>query len=58
MKNIKTKTGYPAPRSGQYEPKGFKGKEITLSKGDRTPPYKGKARTFSLVDATKHQKKK
>jgi len=52
---VKTKTGGTAPKSGQYQPAGTK-KEITLSKGDRVPPYDGKAKTFKLVDETKHKK--
>ena len=53
---IRTKTGQKAPRSGQYRPTDSK-LEITLSKGDRVPPYGGKARTFTLVDKTKHKGK-
>ncbi len=49
-----TKTGQKAPASGQYRPKGTK-HEITLSKGDRVPPYEGDAKTFVLVDKTKHK---
>ncbi len=30
--------------------------EITLTKGERVPPYRGKARTFTLADATKHRR--
>ena len=51
----KTKTGGTAPKSGQYQVSGMK-REITLSKGERVPPYGGKARTFVLVDKTKHKK--
>ncbi len=53
-KKITTQTGGRAPVSGQYEPKGTK-QEITLSKGDRVPPYHGKAKNFILVDRTKHK---
>lgn len=52
---VKTKTGSTAPKSGQYQPSGTK-KEITLTKGERVPPYGGKAKTFVLVDKTKHKK--
>lgn len=52
---MSTKTGGTAPKSGQYRVKGTKF-EITLTKGERVPPYRGKARTFTLVDATKHQR--
>lgn len=51
---VKTKTGKTALKSGQYQPAGTK-KEITLTKGERVPPYGGKAKTFKLVDATKHK---
>jgi hypothetical protein len=51
---VKTKTGGTAPKSGQYQPSGTK-KEITLTKGERVPPYGGKAKTFVLVDKTKHK---
>jgi len=52
---IVIKTGGVAPKSGQYGVKGTKF-EITLTKGERVPPYRGKARTFILTDATKHRK--
>jgi hypothetical protein len=50
-----TRTGERAPISGQYQPAGTK-QEITLSRGDRVPPYHGRAKTFVLVDRTKHKK--
>ncbi|MDD2646861.1 MAG: hypothetical protein PHV78_02615 [Patescibacteria group bacterium] len=50
---ISVKTGQIAPISGQYRPVGTTF-EITLSKGDRVPPYQGRAWTFVLVDKTKH----
>jgi hypothetical protein len=50
----KIKTGGIAPKSGQYQVPGTK-LEITLSRGDRVPPYGGKAKTFVLVDKTKHK---
>lgn len=52
----KVKTGGTTQKSGQYKAEGTKTLEITLSRGDRVPPYKGKARTFVLVDKTKHSK--
>ena len=55
---VKVHTGQFAPKSGQYRPLGFVKVEITLTKGEKTPPYKGEARTFILEDATKHQKNK
>lgn len=51
----KIKTGGTAPKSGQYQVSGKK-QEITLTKGERVPPYGGKANTFILVDKTKHKK--
>ena len=50
----KIATGGTAKISGQYKVPGMK-REITLSKGDRVPPYGGKAQTFTLVDKTKHK---
>lgn len=52
MAKPKVHTGQKAPVSGQYQPKGTKD-EITLSKGDRVPPYHGRAKNFVLVDKTK-----
>ena len=52
----KIKTGGTAQKSGQYKVEGTKTLEITLSRGDRVPPYGGKAKTFVLVDSTKHKK--
>lgn len=57
---IKTiaRTGHRAPKSGQYRPSGSSGREITLSKGDVTPPNNfGVRQQFILVDATKHKKR-
>lgn len=51
----KVKTGGVTPKSGQYRVSGTK-LEITLSKGDRIPPYGGEAKTFVLVDKTKHKR--
>lgn len=52
---IKIKTGGTAPESGQYQVSRTK-REITLTKGERVPPYRGKAEIFVLVDKTKHKK--
>lgn len=49
---IVTRTGQKAPISGQYRPVGTRD-EITLSKGDRVPPYRRDAKKFVLVDKTK-----
>lgn len=54
MKKITIKTGAVTPVSGQYRPVGSK-TEITLSKGNRVPPYDGQAKKFVLVDKTKHR---
>jgi len=54
-KKITTHTGEKAPVSGQYQPAGTK-QEITLSKGDHVPPYHQRAKTFVLVDRTKHKR--
>jgi len=51
---ITVKTGEVCPRSGQYRIMGLPYAEITLSRGDRVPPYGGRAQTFYLVDATRH----
>ncbi len=53
MRNkITTSTGQKSPASGQFRPVGTRD-EITLSKGDRVPPYLGDAKKFILVDKTK-----
>jgi hypothetical protein len=52
MKKIITRTGLTAPVSGQYRPVGTRD-EVTLSKGDRVPPYLKAVATFVLVDKTK-----
>jgi len=52
---VNVDTGEKCPKSGQYRVVGFGKVEITLSRGDRVPPYKGQARKFILVDATKHR---
>lgn len=54
MPNVKVNTGGTAKVSGQYRPVGTR-HEITLSKGDRVPPYSKEAKTFVLVDKTKHK---
>jgi hypothetical protein len=54
-KRVETRTGEKTPVSGQYQPAGTK-QEITLSRGDRVPPYHGRAKTFVLVDRTKHKR--
>lgn len=57
-KKVIAHTGHRAPVSGQYRPSGGRN-EITLSKGDITPPNRwGSRQKFFLVDATKHQRKR
>lgn len=54
-KKVEARTGHPAPVSGQYRPAGTS-REVTLSKGDVTPPNKfGVQQRFVLVDRTKHK---
>lgn len=48
----KPHTGQKAPKSGIYKPSNG-GKQIAVSKGDTLPPAKGKAATYTLVQATK-----
>lgn len=52
------KPGQTAPRSGQYQqvgPRGGKGPEVTVVKGEPLPPTPAKRMTYKLVDATKHK---
>ncbi len=55
MRKPTVHTGQKAPVSGQYQPKGTK-QEITLTKGERVPPYHLKAKNFVLADRTKHKR--
>jgi hypothetical protein len=51
------KPGEKAPRSGQYQmvgPRGGKGPERTVTKGEPLPPTRSKGSSYQLVDATKH----
>lgn len=54
-KKVIAKTGEKTLVSGQYRPLGTRN-EITLSKGDRVPPYDKQAKKFELVDKTKHKR--
>ncbi|MFA6417076.1 MAG: hypothetical protein WCW61_02685 [Patescibacteria group bacterium] len=54
MPKVQVSTGGVAKVSGQYRPASSR-KEITLSRGDRVPPYEGEAKKFTLVDKTKHK---
>ena len=55
------KPGEKVPRSGQWQiigPGGKKGPERTVVRGEPFPPTPKKRSTFTLVDPTKHKKKK
>lgn len=57
-KNSGFKPGQTAPKSGQYQqigPKGGKGNEVTVVKGETLPPTTQKGSTFTLVDPTKNK---
>ena len=50
--------GVKAPRSGQYQqigPRGGKGKEVTVVRGEPLPPAPSKGSTYKLVDPTKNK---
>lgn len=52
------KPGQDAPKSGQYQqvgPRGGKGHEVTVSKGETLPPTTTPGSTYKLVDATKNK---
>lgn len=49
--------GTPAPQSGQYQiigPRGGKGPERTVTRGEPLPPTPAKGSKYNLVDPTKH----
>ena len=51
------KPGSKAPASGQYErigPRGGKGPEVTVVKGEPLPPSPKPGSTYTLVDPTKN----
>lgn len=51
------KPGEKAPNSGQYQiigPRGGKGPERTVTKGEPLPPTPQKGSSYELVDKTKH----
>ena len=51
------KPGQQAPISGQYQqigPRGGKGSERTVVRGEPLPPTSKKGSTYTLVDPTKH----
>jgi hypothetical protein len=50
--------GSKAPSSGQYiqiGPRGGKGKEVTVVKGERLPPAPFTGATYKIVDRTKNK---
>ena len=52
------KPGQKAPKSGQYErvgPRGGKGPERTVTKGEPLPPTPKPGSTYRLMDPTKHK---
>lgn len=56
MKQLKP--GQTAPKSGQYQqigPRGGKGHEVTVTKGEPLPPAPAKGMSYKLVDATKNK---
>ena len=52
------KPGQHAPASGQYQqigPRGGKGHEVTVVKGEPLPPTQQSGSTYKLVDRTKNK---
>ena len=52
------KPGNTAPASGQYQqigPRGRKGPEVTVVRGEPLPPTSIPGTTYKLVDRTKNQ---
>lgn len=52
------KPGQKAPTSGQYQiigPRGGKGPERTVTRGEPLPPTPTPSSKYRLVDATKHK---
>ena len=50
--------GVTAPASGQYQqigPRGGRGKEVTVSRGETLPPTPSSGGTYKLVDRTKNK---
>jgi addiction module HigA family antidote len=50
--------GQSAPRSGQYQqigPRGGKGREVTVVKGETLPPTTGPGSTYRLADPSKNK---
>jgi hypothetical protein len=52
------KPGQKAPASGQYQqigPRGGKGKEVTVTKGEPLPPTPNAGTTYRIADRTKNK---
>ena len=52
------KPGQKAPTSGQYQivgPRGGKGNEVTVVKGEPMPPTPSKGGSYNLVDRSKNK---
>lgn len=52
------KPGQKAPASGQYQqvgPRGGKGREVTVTKGEPLPPTQAGGATYRLVDRSKNK---
>lgn len=52
------KPGQTAPASGQYQtvgPRGGKGNEVTVSKGETLPPTPTPGSSYNLVDPSKNK---
>ena len=52
------KPGQTAPASGQYQqigPRGGKGKEVTVVKGETLPPTPTAGSQYKIVDRTKNK---
>ena len=57
-KNSDFKPGQTAPKSGQYQqigPRGRKGREVTSTKGEPLPPTTTPGSSYKLVDPTKNK---
>lgn len=58
VKSKELKPGTKATKSGQYEqvgPRGGKGNEVTVVKGEPLPPTPKPNMTYKLVDPTKNK---
>ncbi len=52
------KPGQKAPASGQYQqigPRGGKGPEVTVTRGEPLPPTQASGSTYKLVDRTNNK---